>query len=423
MSDVQDPDSPCPPEIGQPETGVSSEDLLRIVRGDDPNRPPIWNGLPRMTTPPDTPTKPMSENGQLFEFLFPYPIHIFDSTDWPPLRIAQDGTEIFLLKPISTPVTATEQLAVGNESPDLFCSNVRAVVLKTFQGFPATHDRVFEIVRHALQWMRVLSRQFWIGTGAAGVAAASRGSAFNMDGVFVTQMNYALYGSTVLVRALPLRFWEPLGHCVASGAPVPVSESIYCDALASFASGDSVRCLVELGVAVEIELTKLLDEIAAVSPDANGAAKYHREKRDLTFKQRLLTATAWLHATNPKQFVIPDMPADWAEQLLSLYKFRSTAAHEGRAVITDCETGPRPLAAGDLQSFIFSTEVLYRWASAQRLKFRLPAPAASVDRSNQIIAILGDPLDRRGLVIGTSESSNAIEGDPSASTLPSPYES
>lgn len=405
------PDSSC-----QPETGLSSEDLLRIVRGDDPSRPPMWNGLPRMTTPPDTPTKPMPEDGQLFEFLFPYPIHIFDSTDWPPLRIAHDGTEIYLLKPISTPVTATEQLAVGNESPDLYCSNVRAVVLKTFQGFPATHDRVFEIVREALQWMRVLSRQFWIGTGAAGVAAASRGSAFNVDGAFVTQMNYALYGSTVLVHALPRRFWEPLGQCVASGVPVPVSESIYCDALASFASGDSVRCLVESGVAVEIELTKLLDELAAANPDPDGAAKYRREKRELTFKARLLTATAWLHATNPKQFVIPNMPADWAEQLLSLYKFRSTAAHEGRAVI-DSETGPRLLAAGDLQHFIFSTEVLYRWSSAQRLKFRLSAPAASVDRSSQIIAILGDPLDRRGFVIGTSESSSNIEGE---SESPSP---
>jgi len=46
----------------------------------------------------------------------------------------------------------------------------------------------------------------------------------------------------------------------------------------------------------------------------------------------------------------------------------------------------------------------------------------SVDRSNQIIAILGDPLDRRGLVIGTSESSSTIENDSSASTLASPYE-
>jgi hypothetical protein len=411
MSDVREPDSLC-----QPDTGVNSEDLLRIVRGDDPNHPPMWNGLPRMTTPPDVPAKPMSEHGQLFEFLFPYPIHIFDSTDWPPLRIVQDGTEIYLLKPISTPVTATEQLAVGNESPDLYCSNVRAVVLKTFQGFPATHERVFEIVRDALQWMRVMSRQFWIGTGASGVAAASRGSAFSVDGDFVTQMNYALYGSTVLVRALPFRFWEPLGQCVSSGAPVPVSESIYCDALASFASGDSVRCLVELGVAVEIELTKLLDQIAAANPNADGVAKYHREKRELTFKARLLTATAWLHATNPKQFVIPNMPADWADQILSLYKFRSTAVHEGRAVI-ESETGPRPLAAGDLQSFIFSTEVLYRWSSAQRLKFRLPAPAASLDRSGQIIAILGDPLDRRGFVIGTSESSSNIEKE---SDSPSP---
>ena len=135
-------DKPC-----QPETSLTSEDLLRIVRGDDPNRPPMWNGLPRMTTPPEAPAKPMAENGQLFEFLFPFPIHIFDSTDWPPLRIARDGLDVHLLKPISMPVTAKEQLAAGNESPDLYSSNLRAIVLKTSQGFPATHDSVFEIVR------------------------------------------------------------------------------------------------------------------------------------------------------------------------------------------------------------------------------------------------------------------------------------
>src|SRR5207248_10843261 len=99
-------------------------------------------------------------------------------------------------KPISTPVTAKEQLAVGNESPDLFCSNLRAVVLKTSPGFPADHDHVFEIVRHALQWMRVLSRQFWIGTGAAGVAGAYPGSAFHIQCCTVSQNNYDPFGAT-----------------------------------------------------------------------------------------------------------------------------------------------------------------------------------------------------------------------------------
>src|SRR5207302_10274293 len=92
----------------QPESNLSSEDLLRIVRGDDPNRPPMWNGLPRMTTPPEAPSKPMAEDGQPFEFLFPYPIHTIDSAASPPLLIAAYAIETHLLKPISTPAPAKE---------------------------------------------------------------------------------------------------------------------------------------------------------------------------------------------------------------------------------------------------------------------------------------------------------------------------
>ncbi len=195
------------PTIGSEKT-LGAEELLRLARGDDPSRPAIWNGPPHITTPPQRPIRPMADEGQMFEFLLPYPIHIFDSAEWPPLRIARSSVTIHLLKPISMNVTAKEQVAAGNESPDLYCSNVRAIILKASPGFPTTHGTVFEIVRHALQWMRALSRQYWVGTGTAGVAAAYRGSAFRVEGAVAHQMNYASYGHTVVVRAFPLEFWE-----------------------------------------------------------------------------------------------------------------------------------------------------------------------------------------------------------------------
>jgi hypothetical protein len=56
------------------------------------------------------------------------------------------GILIHLLKPLSINVTAKEQVAAGNESPDLYCSNARAIFLKASPGFPTTHATVFEIV-------------------------------------------------------------------------------------------------------------------------------------------------------------------------------------------------------------------------------------------------------------------------------------
>lgn len=386
---------------------LSPEDFLRLARGDDPNRPPMWNGPPHITTPPASPTRPMAAEGQMFEFLFPYPIHIFDSADWPPLRIVRDGTEVHLLKPLSMPVAAKEQVAAGNESPDLYSSNVRAIVLKTSQGFPTTHHKVFGVVRHALQWTRVLSRQYWIGTGVAGVSATYRGSAFRVEGTTVRQMNYASYGATVLVRALPRASWESLRTCVEQSLPVPVSESIFCDALSSFAAGDTVRCVVELGVAVEIELTNLLDDLAAQRPSAIATRKYLKEREYLGFRKKLLHCSVRLGCADPKHFSIAQMPVDWADRIVSLYKFRNKAAHEGRCVISDDIAGVRPLAEGELQSFIFSVETLYQWSREQRLKFGLHTPVLSASRPPQIVAILGEALNGGGFVLDTSESFSA----------------
>jgi len=356
----------------------------------------------------------MADEGQMFEFLLPFPIHIFDSAEWPPLRIARGGILIYLLKPSSINVTAKEQVAAGNESPDLYCSNVRAIVLKASPGFPTTHATVFEIVRHALQWMRTLSRQYWIGIGTAGVAAAYRGSAFTVEGAVARQMNYASYGHTVVVRALPLDFWEPLGSLVEQNVPVPVSESIFCDALSSFAAGDTVRCAVELGVAVEIELSNLLVDLAGLRPTTVGSKKYIKERRNLSFQRRFLDASIWVGATDPKTFTLPKHATDWVDHILTLYKLRNKAAHEGRAMIPDNTGVLRPLTTGELQSFIFSIEVFYRWSSDQRSSAGLPNPSGALDRSNQVSAIVGDPLTGGGFVADTSEASSDAGAAPAS---------
>jgi len=386
------------------ERPLTAEEFLRLARGDDPIRPAIWNGPPHITTPPEKPMRPMADEGQMFEFLLPYPIHIFDSAEWPPLRIERSGVVHHLLKPLSMNVTAKEQVAAGNESPDLFCSNIRAIILKTSVGFPTKHATVFEIVKHALQWMRTLSRQYWIGTGTAGVAAAYRGSAFRVEGAVVRQMNYASYGHAAVVRAFPFEFWEPLGKLVEQNVPVPVSESIFCDGLSGFAAGDTVRCAVELGVAVEIELSNLLDDLATLRATTTGARKYMKERRKLSFERRFLDGSVWVGAIDPKTFTIPKRATDWTDQIMTLYKLRNKCAHQGRAVIPDGSGGLRPLTAGELQGFIFSVESFYRWSSDQRSRAGLPNPSGVLDRSHQISAIVGDPLTGGGFVTDTSES-------------------
>jgi hypothetical protein len=351
----------------------------------------------------------MEDEGQLFEFLLPYPINIFDDTAWQPLLIRRGDLQVHLLKPVSQQLSPKEQVAAGNEAPDLFSTDFPAVVLRTAPRYPITHGEVFQVVREALQWIRVLSRQYWIGTGTAGVAAAYRGSAFRVEPPLIGQMNYAGYGQTVQVRSFKLDSWIQVGACVEAQIPVPPAESILCDALSSFASGDPVKCLLELGVAVEIELTNLLDDVVAARPKEAAAKRYlelRAQHRDY-FRTKLREIPKDLGLDDPLAYSVSKMPPNWAELLQQLYDFRSKAAHEGRCVVEDKTLRTtRPLKTGELQSFIFAAEALFTWGRQQRQRVGL-ATVATPRRDDQIMSIIGG-IGEGGVFLGTSEACASI---------------
>lgn len=388
---------------------LTREELLRVARGDDPRRHPIWNGLPRATTPPRRPVRPMENEGQVLEFLFPYPINIFDDTEWPALSIKRNDLHVHLLKPVTSNVSPKESVATGNEAPDLFVTNLRVFVERIAIRYPLKHADIFPIIREALQWIRVLSRQYWIGTGSAGVAAAYRGSAFRIEPPLLTQMNYAGYGQTVQVRSLKLDSWQQVGNCVQAEIPVPPAESIFCDALSGVAAGDAVRSLIELGVSAEIEITNLLDDVSAARSADGGAKRYLKMRREHEdyFRTKLLLVSKELGLDDPLTYHPPKMPPDWANLVQQLYNFRSKAAHEGRCLVEGRTAGTtRPLKNGELQSFIFSVETMFRWARDQRQRLGL-ATVATARRDGQIVSIVGG-IEGCGFAMDTSESCTSL---------------
>jgi hypothetical protein len=391
---------------------LGREEFLRISRGDDPRKNSLWNGMPRMTTPPQTAIRPMADEGQLFEFLFPYPINIFDDAEWPALLIKRGDLHVHLVKPVSRTVSPKEVVAAGNEVPDFFSTDFPAIVLRTAPRYPVRHGEVFAIIREALQWIRVLSRQYWIGTGTAGVAAAYRGSAFKVEPPMIRQLNYAGYGQAVQVRSLKLDSWQQVGACVASQIPVPPAESIFCDALSSFASGDPVRCVLELGISAEIEITNLLDDVATAKPGDVAAKRYLQLRlrhKDYFWKKVSLFPREF-GLDDPLTYSVPSMPTNWVELVQQLYGFRNKAAHEGRCLVEDKTSGTiRTLKAGELQSFIFAGEVLFDWARRQRIALGF-GNVATPRRIDQIMSIIGGIDEGGGFVLDAGEASAEVAG-------------
>ncbi len=385
---------------------LSREELLRIARGDDPQRRPLWNGMPRISTPLERPKRPEQPEGQLFDFLLPYPINVFDDSIWPALHVKRPNLEILLLKPLAQQVSPREDVSNGNETPDLFVTTFPALVERNAKCYPLHHKEAFSVIAHAARWIRVLTRQYWVGSGTAGIAAQYRGSTFRVEGRDTYQRNYAHYGQTTLVKPLKREIWEALVYPVEEQAAVPVSHSLFCDALTSFAVGDTVSALVQLGVACEIGMTNLLDDLAEASPNIPEAKEYTKARHDRrdTFGSKLSKHSVALGLTDPRTFHPPEKPSNWADLLLVLYGFRNKAAHEGRALIKDKASGSfRELQAGELQSFIFAAEALFRWIWDHRVtKFGKGDTPIPVD--GQIIATVGGIKEGGGFVLDTGES-------------------
>lgn len=201
----------------------------------------VSNGPLRFKTPPAAPVT-ITGDGLLLEYLTPYPL-LADQGAWPLLTLAIGMREITVERPIVYPIDTTASGTFGNDMPELFCTVIRALI-------PAERDRkgiekeVYDSIHLILQWLRVLGRQYWLLQGPTGYGSYCRGSLFARLGQTLRQENFAVYDKTVLVKQLTASAWVSTQENISRQIPVPVSDSILCDALLSIAARDEVKALV-----------------------------------------------------------------------------------------------------------------------------------------------------------------------------------
>src|SRR5882724_7710463 len=95
------------------------------TRWNNPDRVPLSNGPLRATTPPAAPRVRLDEDGQLLEYLLPFPMHIIDTRPWSPMHCIIGSSPVQIHKPIPVAKFYEPQERIGNGSPDAFCSIIR----------------------------------------------------------------------------------------------------------------------------------------------------------------------------------------------------------------------------------------------------------------------------------------------------------
>ncbi|HET9342873.1 MAG TPA: hypothetical protein VFO25_08170 [Candidatus Eremiobacteraceae bacterium] len=321
----------------------------------DKGKVPIWNGPVRVVTPPAAVPQMSPADRRIFEFLVPYPILMVDRAEWPPLHVDVDGTPVEIYKPVGA-VGAFEPIGrLGNESPEAYCTIIRATMPVTASLSPEPLWKLLEVI---LAWIRVRSRQYWLLHGSTGFGATFRGSKIEhgrMD-------NFVGCGPTIVVRPFSREMWADIGKDITTRATPPLSESILCDALLSVVAGDEIKALLELGVACEIELTNLLAAAAKSTPSTPDKAAFIADDGDWDrFKVKLRNWPQRLGMDDVATYSPAEVPTDWVTLVLELYKLRNGVAHGGR----------KNVAGTSVQTYVFAANALFRYSAAQKGRLSL----------------------------------------------------
>jgi hypothetical protein len=330
---------------------------------EDPNHIPLTNGPFAQTTPPELPSAKLDEDGQLLEFLVPFPMHILDEKPWPHLEVTINGRSVFLHKPLPVSDRLAASGRLGNESPDIYSCILRVSCAPDAQrpAYP-TPAECWSQLDSLMTWIRVKARHYWVLHGQKGFGGIFRGPAFSQTSTQVGYRNFSSYGQIAIVQPLDESLWLTMKEELSKQAPV--AESLFCDALLSAVAGDQIKAVLELGVAAEVEISQLLQEAAQQPPDAPAKRKYSSNGDWDKFKKKLAAWPQKLGMEEVTSFSMPGLFPEWVDVVRELYDLRGSVAHSGKL---------RPgVAARHIGEYLFSVNALLQYSRAQRTRLGLP---------------------------------------------------
>jgi hypothetical protein len=164
----------------------------------------------------------------------------------------------------------------------------------------------------------------------------------------------------LIVRPLTKNIWLTLAADIAAGIEPPVAEALFCDALLSVAAGDDIKAILEIGVAAEVELSRLLGDASLLSPITQGKTDYTKKGDRNSFYSKLDDWPQKVGLESAASFSISGLFTGWVDVVKELYDLRGSVAHSGKL---------RPgISARSAAEYVLVGNALFAYCRAQRIK-------------------------------------------------------
>jgi hypothetical protein len=290
-----------------------------------------------------------------YEFVIPSAIFLFDTQEWPSIALQRDGFPMQIQKPVAGQKLVGVAETIGNEGVEVNYSIVRVgVSIGDAQPNPEWYIP-FGAVRECLAWIRVASRQYWLGVLMSGTNSFMRGSIITGPGKYT---NVAATQTPIGINPLTKELWEWIGLQVAAGNKPSIADLFFCDAMLSFREHDFMQTIIRLGVVCELELNAFLDDLIA-RQSATVKALYNERK--FQFAWKLKNIPPILGADS-----FEDHDKISTRQITDLYELRGSAIHRAECLIDNS-----PVKFEHVAKFVFAVERFLSWTKSQRAKLGL----------------------------------------------------
>jgi len=213
-----------------------------------------------------------------------------------------------------------------------------------------------EIFNHFKSWVRVLTRQYWIGYQWS---AFSRQD-FNVN-VTIGEVKKPLgIGGVVFGfdywKRLDQATWSALGEKLAKGRLPSAGQLFFCDGLVDMGTGDLAQAVIELGAACELEVYSTIADAHL----SRKAAPMDLKKVEWLKFARKVKLIGSLTGNSFKRF-----DAGAARLVVKLYGMRGAAIHRADLPFVDKSKNPM-WNASQLIRFVRACERLFEWLDIQR---------------------------------------------------------
>jgi hypothetical protein len=332
-------------------------------------------GLPRAlglgTLPVSTVAEPIAtsvENKTLYEYPIFGAAYLADTTEWPPLELILWGRPVRILKPRIGQVNAHVQGVIASQNLDVRSTTFTfETALYAISETPPP-DAYVQTLAALIHLLRTAARQYWLGLTMANEGAVYQAVRARIDAGTASFLGAGGFTTPFTIRPIDLKTWRFLGEMLEKGCSPSNSEVVICDALLEVRRGALLNAVLLWGVACEIEVTALIDQLS----DQKGISRNERNtKSRLPFKTKFTTRCVDLGTSDPRSSKVLSFAPDWADTVCALYTARNKVAHAGICMIEDGGT-TQPLQMHHLPRLLYAADALLCWANLERKRLGIP---------------------------------------------------